>query len=97
MPVDLSIKQVPDDVTERLRQRAKRNHRSLQGELRAILDEVTNTPPRLTMRELHERAQARGRVDTGEPMLQTVRRMRDERLEQLQRRRAPGRGGGRRT
>ena len=97
MPVDLSIKQVPDDVTERLRQRAKRNHRSLQGELRAILEEVTNTPARLTMRELHERARARGRVDTGEAMLQTVRGMRDERVEQLQHRPAARRGSGRRT
>lgn len=85
MAVDLSIKQVPDEVTERLRQRAKRNHRSLQGELRAILEEVTNASPSLTLRELHERARARGRVDTGEPLLQTVHRMRDERLEQLQR------------
>jgi hypothetical protein len=94
MAVDLSIKQVPDDVAERLRQRAQRNHRSLQGELRAILEEVVNTPPHLTMRELHDRAKARGRVDTGEPMLQTVRGMRDERVEQLQRRPAARRGGG---
>jgi antitoxin FitA len=38
MPVDFSIKQVPDDIAERLRERARRHHRSLQGELRAILD-----------------------------------------------------------
>jgi plasmid stability protein len=38
MPVDLSVKQVPDEVAERLRKRAQRNHRSLQGELRAILE-----------------------------------------------------------
>ena len=41
MPVDLSIKQVPDDIAERLRERARRHHRSLQGELRAILDAAT--------------------------------------------------------
>ena len=35
--MNLSIKNVPDDLAERLRQRAKRNHRSLQGELLAIL------------------------------------------------------------
>lgn len=34
---NLSIKDVPEDVAEALRQRAARNHRSLQGELMAIL------------------------------------------------------------
>lgn len=34
----LSIKDVPDDWADVLRQRAARNHRSLQGELSAILE-----------------------------------------------------------
>jgi plasmid stability protein len=34
----LSIKDVPEDWAEILRQRAARNHRSLQGELTAILE-----------------------------------------------------------
>lgn len=38
MPVDLSVKQVPDEIAARLRERAQRHHRSLQGELRAILE-----------------------------------------------------------
>lgn len=38
--VSLSIKDVPEEQVELLRQRAKRNHRSLQGELRAIIDEI---------------------------------------------------------
>jgi antitoxin FitA len=38
MPVNLSIKNAPDDVVERLRQRAENNHRSLQGELLAIIE-----------------------------------------------------------
>jgi plasmid stability protein len=33
MPVNLSIKNAPDEVVRRLRQRAERHHRSLQGEL----------------------------------------------------------------
>lgn len=37
MPVDLSIKRVPTDVARRLRKRAEAHHRSLQGELMAIL------------------------------------------------------------
>jgi plasmid stability protein len=40
MPVDLSIKRVPDDVARRLRRRAEQHHRSLQGELMAILQEA---------------------------------------------------------
>jgi antitoxin FitA len=35
---DLSIKNAPEDVVERLRRRAERNHRSLQGELLAIIE-----------------------------------------------------------
>lgn len=40
MPVNLSIKHVPDEQVERLRARARRNHRSLQGELMAIIQAV---------------------------------------------------------
>jgi antitoxin FitA len=40
MPVNLSIKNAPDDVVQRLRERAQRNHRSLQGELMAIIEEA---------------------------------------------------------
>ncbi|KAF0103217.1 MAG: hypothetical protein FD187_449 [bacterium] len=35
---NLSIKSVPEELAESLRQRAARNHRSLQGELMAILE-----------------------------------------------------------
>lgn len=38
MAVNLSIKNVPDDIAEHLRRRAERHHRSLQGELMAILE-----------------------------------------------------------
>ena len=41
MAVNLSIKDVPDDIADRLRQRAARNHRSLQGELMAIVEQAT--------------------------------------------------------
>ena len=34
---NLSIKNVPEELAERLRQRAEKNHRSLQGELLSIL------------------------------------------------------------
>jgi antitoxin FitA len=38
MPINLSIKNAPDDVVRRLRVRAARHHRSLQGELLAIIE-----------------------------------------------------------
>ncbi len=38
MSINLSIKNAPDEVARRLRLRAKRNHRSLQGELLAIIE-----------------------------------------------------------
>ena len=47
MPVNLSIKNAPDDVVQRLRERAQRNHRSLQGELMAMLHEAIEEPPRV--------------------------------------------------
>jgi plasmid stability protein len=38
MPINISIKNVPDEIAEELRARAARNHRSLQGELMAIIE-----------------------------------------------------------
>ena len=38
MPVNLSIKNAPDRIVQRLRERAERHHRSLQGELLAIIE-----------------------------------------------------------
>lgn len=37
---DISVKNVPKHELESIRARAKRNHRSLQGELRAIISEA---------------------------------------------------------
>lgn len=45
MAINLSIKEVPDDVAERLRRRAARHHRSLQGELMAIVEEAAQAEP----------------------------------------------------
>jgi plasmid stability protein len=38
--VTLSVKTVPVELVKRLKERAERNHRSLQGELRAILEQA---------------------------------------------------------
>ena len=83
MPVDFSIKQVPDDVAERLRERASRNHRSLQGELRAILEEAVSATAPLNARALYERSVARGRIDTGKATVALIREMRNERTGRL--------------
>jgi plasmid stability protein len=47
--VTLSVKHVPTEVARRLRARAERNHRSLQGELMAILEEAAR---QLTVEDL---------------------------------------------
>ena len=60
MPVNLSIKNVPDLLAERLRQRAARAHRSLQGELMAILEEAAYGPESLTPSEALERIRSWG-------------------------------------
>jgi antitoxin FitA len=52
MPVSLSIKNAPDEMVERLKQRAQRHHRSLQGEVMAILEEAVGTSRRLTPDEV---------------------------------------------
>jgi plasmid stability protein len=42
---NLSIKDVPEAWAESLRQRAARNHRSLQGELMAIIEQAVQAEP----------------------------------------------------
>jgi len=44
MAVNLSIKNVPEAVAQGLRERAAQNHRSLQGELMAILEDAVSSP-----------------------------------------------------
>lgn len=41
--VTLSVKKVPIDVAKRLKDRAARNRRSLQGELQVILEQAGRT------------------------------------------------------
>ena len=49
--MNLSIKNVSEETVERLRERAKGNHRSMQGELLAILEGVV-TPWKATVHEM---------------------------------------------
>jgi plasmid stability protein len=52
MPVNLSIKNAPDDLVVRLKERAAKHHRSLQGELLVIIEEALRTPGRLTPKDV---------------------------------------------
>ena len=60
MPVSLSIKNAPDEMVRRLKERAERHHRSLQGELMAILEEAAGTRRRLTPAEVLARVRELG-------------------------------------
>jgi plasmid stability protein len=60
MPVNLSIKNAPDEIVMRLRERASRNHRSLQGELLAILQDAVRTEERLSPDGLLEQVRRLG-------------------------------------
>ena len=60
MPINLSIKNAPDDVVARLRERATRNHRSLQGELLSIIEEAVEPGRKLNVDEVWVEAKRLG-------------------------------------
>ena len=77
MTTSLSIKDVPENLVERLKRRAKRNHRSLRGELIAILEQAASEE-KLTVAELHRRVSELG-MRTPSDSVQIIREMRDSR------------------
>ena len=78
MPTNLSIKAVPDQLIEKLRKRAERNHRSLQGELLTILEDILNAASPLSPDEaIRELRQIE--VKTRDQAREIVRRDRDRR------------------
>ena len=52
--MNISIKNVPEPLVDQLRRRAKKNHRSLQGEVMALLEEAV-APERVIMKEARRR------------------------------------------
>ena len=78
MPVNLSIKNAPDDIVSRLRARAERNHRSLQGELLAILEEAVRKEPALSVEEALREVSRLG-LKTGSESADLIRADRDAR------------------
>lgn len=74
----LSIKNVPEEVMVELRARAKRNHRSLQGELLAILEDTVAAPKKISVAELRRRVKELG-IETGDDSTRWIRELRDAR------------------
>ncbi|MDT8342025.1 MAG: Arc family DNA-binding protein [Longimicrobiales bacterium] len=78
VPVNLSIKNVPDEWADRLRERATESHRSLQGELMAILEEAIHGPPNLSPQEALATVRNWG-IETPATAADTLRAERDAR------------------
>ena len=79
MGVNISIKNVPADKVERLKMRAKLHHRSLQGELLALIDDAIGAAPQrrtMTIEELAENARKIG-LRTPDESVQMIREDRD--------------------
>lgn len=77
MSVNLSIKHVSEEVVERLHRRAKRNHRSLQGEMLSIL-ENTAMSRRISVDEADKHLRALN-FTTGSDSVRMIRKDRDGR------------------
>jgi plasmid stability protein len=80
MPVNLSIKNAPDDIVELVKERAQKNHRSLRGELLAIIEEAVRQPrpAQMTLHEIIEQGRRLG-LRTASDSVEIIRKMRDER------------------
>ncbi|MBI2851461.1 MAG: Arc family DNA-binding protein [Chloroflexi bacterium] len=75
--MNVSVKNVPDEIMEKLRKRAKHHHRSLQGEIMAILEEATS-PSGFSVDEAELRLKALG-FGTGDESTSWLRELRDAR------------------
>jgi antitoxin FitA len=76
--MNISVKNVPDEIVQRLKERAARHHRSLQGEVMAILEDAAKPRPRLTPLEVWQRARAMG-ISTPAEAADIIRADRDSR------------------
>ncbi len=78
MSVNLSVKNVPDELAEKLRLRAKTNNRSLQGEMLALLQAAVLSDSKLDASELLKQVRAAG-VQTPREAVAEIRATRDAR------------------
>ena len=73
----LTIKNIPEETLALLRERAKRHHRSLQGELMLILEEAI-APTKSSLDQIQRRVEELG-ISTGDDSTRWVRELRDAR------------------
>jgi plasmid stability protein len=78
MPASLSIKNVPDHVVKRLRARAARNRRSLQGELLDLIARAVDEVPTISARSVYDRIRTL-KLPVGESSADIIRDLRDAR------------------
>jgi antitoxin FitA len=74
---NLSIKNVPEELVAQLRERAREHHRSLQGELMAILEDSVR-PELMTIDEVYQQVKKLG-IQTDSDSAAMVRENRDTR------------------
>jgi plasmid stability protein len=74
----ITIKNVPEGLLERLRQRAKEHRRSLQAEVLTVLEHAAPAERRLTVQELYEEMKATG-LRTPATSAELIRQDRDRR------------------
>lgn len=78
MPINLSIKNAPDDIVRALKARAARHHRSLQGELLCILEDAVRPPEALSVNDIQAEVRRLG-IRTPAEAADMVRADRDRR------------------
>lgn len=78
MAINLSIKDAPEDVVRLLEERAARHHRSLQGEMLAILEDAVRPMRGLSPEDVLAEVRQLD-LHTPDEARQIVREARDER------------------
>ena len=78
MPVNLSIKNVPEELNAALKARAAANHRSLQKEVLAVLEDAVRGKTYLKPSAVLQQVRALG-ISSRSESAGIVRRMRDTR------------------
>ena len=73
----LTVKNVPEEMLVLLRERAKRHHRSLQGELMLILEEAI-APTKLSLDQVQRRVEEL-EISTNDDSTRWIREIRDAR------------------
>ena len=79
MPVNFTIRNVPDELADKIRERARSAHRSLQGELLQILEEAVGERDLLTPAKVREMTATYGIGTDKDESTRMIREDRDAR------------------